>query len=83
MTTRDKRPVSGYHGRAGWGTVPPFTASMDFPNLADRERRDDRQSSPRIQRCDTSLAADGLQNVGGLAYMGTEGTQPKPDQDDA
>lgn len=71
MTASDKRPVNSYYGCAGWGRVPPFTASMDFPNAADRGRRDDRQSSPPIKRCDASLAAAGLQNVGVLAYMGT------------
>lgn len=72
----DKSPVNRYHVCAGLGRVPPFRAFMDFPNLADRGRRDDRQSNPPIQRCDTSLAATGLQKFGGLAYMGTTVCSP-------
>lgn len=56
---------------------------MDFPNLADRGRRDDRQSNPPIQRCDASLAAAGLQDVGGLCLHGYICMQPKPARVDA
>lgn len=79
----DKSPDNGDHVCAGLGRVRPFRAFMDFPNLAARGRRDDRQSGPPIQRCDASLAAAGLQNFGGFGLHGSICMQPKPDRGDA
>lgn len=78
MTTREKRQSIDTTVEPDGGGCVPLRHLMDFPNPAVRERRDDRQSSPTLKRCDASVAAAGLQKVGVLAYMGTEVRSPSP-----